>query len=209
MRGGIRHGRETTWFVGVLWSTQEYASGKPHGPGVTFYNNGRVRTKTTYRNGEVVESEECPKFDEPRPAVLPEVEANAELYTAWNRPLLDVYPTPLNLEEVQATLEVPEFLAEVFERNKSGTLKGNYEDVNTFDDSIAYMAMVDERGAVNTVGFSGSSPYSIGTMDRYPPIIKSLTFAPGRIGTRNVRCQVVVRVRHTFVEGRPGPAPGS
>ena len=209
LRGGVRHGLETTWFLGVLQSTQEYADGKPHGQGVTSYNNGRVRTKTTFRDGEMIETEEYPKFDDPRPAVLLEVEANATLYAYWKRPLLHVYPTPLNLEEVQASLEVPEFLAEVFERNRAGSLKGKYDDINTFDDSIAYMAMVDEHGIVDEVGFSGASPRSVGTIDRYPPMIKQLTFNPGRIGTRNVRCQVVVRVRHTFVEGRPGPASGS
>ena len=164
-----------------------------------------MRTKTTFRDGEMIETEEYPKFDDPRPAVLLEVEANATLYAHWKRPLLDVYPTPLNLEEVQASLEVPEFLAEVFERNRAGSLKGKYDDINTFDDSIAYMAMVDEHGIVDEVGFSGSSPCSVGTIDRYPPMIKHLMFNPGRIGTRNVRCQVVVRVRHTFVEARPGP----
>jgi antitoxin component YwqK of YwqJK toxin-antitoxin module len=204
LRGGVRHGVETTWFEGVLWSTQEFAEGKPHGLQTLFYDNGRVRTKATYRNGKEVKTEAFPKFDDPRPAVLLEVEANAELYRAWNHPLLDAYPTPLNLEEVQAQLEFPEFLEQVFERNKAGKLEEDDEDLNDFDDTIAYMVMVDERGIVDKVDFSGCSPYSIGTVDRYPPIIRQLTFEPGRIGGREVRCRVVVSVHHTFAEASSG-----
>jgi antitoxin component YwqK of YwqJK toxin-antitoxin module len=203
LRGGVRHGVETTWHQGVLWSTQEFVAGKAHGLCTHFYDNGRVRSKDVYRNGKEVKSEAFPKFDDPRPAVLLEVEANEELYKAQGQPLLDSYPAPLNLEEVQARLEVPAFLEEVFERNKAGKLEEGYDDLNRFDDSIGYRVMVDERGAVDTVAFTACSPYSIGTVDRYPPIIQQLKFEPGRIGGREVRCRVVVLVHHTFVEAGP------
>ena len=146
LRGGIAHGVETIWYDGVLWSTQEYVNGKLHGVSTTFYENGRVRSRSIYRNDEEIETEELPRFDDPRPAVRIEIEANEKLYQAWNHPLLDQYPRPMNLEQVQSQLEIPAFLAEVFERNQAGTLKEQYEDLNTFDDSVAYMVMVDERG---------------------------------------------------------------
>jgi antitoxin component YwqK of YwqJK toxin-antitoxin module len=202
LRDGIPHGRGTTWHNGVLWSTQEYANGKLHGVQTLYYDNGRVRTRTTYRDGEQVKVEEFPKFDDPRPAVLLRVEANAKLYEAWGHPLLDEYPVPRNLEEVQAQLEVPAFLNEVLERNLSGRLKEDYENVNTFDDGIAYMVMVSEEGTVDSVESSGASPYSGSTINTYPPMIRELKFEPGRKQGREVRCRVVVWVRHTFVEGK-------
>src|SRR5262249_982 len=200
LRDGIPHGGSTTWFDGVLWTKQEFANGKPHGEYTSFYDNGRVRTRSTFRNGKEIKTEEFPKFDNPRTAVVLGVEANADLYEAWNDPLLDVYPTPSNLEQVQARLKVPAFLEEVFERNKSGKLKEDYDNLNTFDDSIAYMVMVDERGVVDKVEWTGASAYSGGTIDIYPPLIKELKFEPGCIRGRKVRCGVIVSVHHTFVE---------
>ena len=131
-----------------MWSKEEYANGKLHGVRTVFYDHGRVRTRSTYRNGKEIKTEKFPKFHNPRPAVLLSVEANAKLYEAWGHPPLDVYLTPCNLEQVQAQLKVPTFIEEVFERNKSGNLKEEYEDLNTFDDSITYMVMVNERGIV-------------------------------------------------------------
>jgi antitoxin component YwqK of YwqJK toxin-antitoxin module len=200
LRDGIPHGRGTTWHAGVLWSRQEYAKGKLHGVQTLYYDNGRVRTRSTYHGGEQVKVEEFPKFDDPRPAVLLRDEANAELYEAWGHPLLDVYPAACNLEQVQPRLEVPSFLTEVFERNRAGKRKEEYESLNTFDDSIAYMVMVKEDGTVASVGCSGASPYSGSMIDAYPPMIRELKFAPGRKQGRAVGCRVVVWVRHTFVE---------
>ncbi len=135
--------------------------------------------------------------------MLSRQEADAELYEAWGHPLLDSYPEAKNLEQVQAQLEVPSFLQEVFERNLSGRLKEDYEDLNTFDDSIACMVMVREDGTVESVEFSGASAYSGGTIDVYPPMIRELRFVPGRKQGRKVRCRVVVWVHHTFVEAKP------
>lgn len=87
---------------------------------------------------------------------------------------------------------------------QASELKEGYEDLNDFDGTIAYRATVDERGAVDTVAFTGRSTYSIGTADRYPPMIEQLRFEPGRIGGQAVRCRVVVMVHHTFVEAASG-----
>ena len=200
LRNGIPHGAETTWHDGALWSRQQNANGKLHGVCTVYYDNGRERTRSTYRNGSLVQTEEFPKFDHPRPAVLLGVEANARLYEAWGCPLLDQYPVARNLEQVQARLEVPPFLTEVFERNLSGMLKEDYENLNTFDDGIAYMAMVGEDGTVDSVEFSGSGVYSGSAINTYPPMIRELTFDPGRKQGREVRCRIVVWVRHTFVD---------
>jgi antitoxin component YwqK of YwqJK toxin-antitoxin module len=201
LHNGILHGMETTWLHGVLYSTQEFANGKPHGLYTHFYDNGRVRSKAKYADGKALQTEDFPKFDDPRPAVLLEVKANAELYQAWRHPLLDGYPVPRNLEEVQAKLVVPAFLNEVFERNKAGNLKEQYENLNEFDDSIGYLVMVNDRGIVDKVDSTISGFYCAHLVDLYPPIIEQLTFEPGLIRGRPVRCRVFVKVRHTFVEG--------
>ncbi len=207
LKDGIPHETSTTWHQGVLWGTDHYKNGKLDGEQILFYDNGRVRTRTTYRNDEETKSEEFPKFDDPRPAVLISVEANAKLYEAWGHPLLDAYPTPINLEPIQAQLAVPAFLQEVFEKNQSSPIFDGYDNINTFDDTVAYAAIVDERGAVEKVQFTGASPYSAGTVNDYPPILEKLTFEPGRIGSKTMRCRVIVWVHHTFVEGRPRPSP--
>jgi hypothetical protein len=116
--------------------------------------------------------------------------------------LLDKYPTPRNLKQVEATLAIPQFLQEVFDRNKSGELADDYDDVNTFDDGSTYMVMVNERGTVDSVEWSGSNAYSGAVVNVYPPALRKLTFTPGQIRGEKVRCQVAVSVHHTFVEGR-------
>jgi antitoxin component YwqK of YwqJK toxin-antitoxin module len=203
LKDGIPHGAGTTWLEGILWSNQEYVDGKLHGTETLYYDNGRVRTRTTWRHGRMIKTEDFPKFDNPRPAVLLRTEATVELYKAWGHPLLDAHPEPRNLEKLEARLKMPEFLKEVFERNQSGSLDDDYEDLNTFDDSIAYMVMVNERGAVDSVEFSGASVYSGSMIDEYPRIIQRLKYTQGRIGKRKVRCRVVVWVHHTFVEDGP------
>ncbi len=200
VRNGVRHGQHTQWYCGVLRATDRYSNGKLDGVHTSYYNNGRIHFRTTFRNGREIKNEEFQKFDNPKPHVVIEVEANARLYEAWKHPLLDIYPTPRNLSKVQRQIMIPTFLREVFERNNSHTVKDDYEDVNHFNDGITYMVMVNERGDVDEVKFSGSSVYSIGTLNDYPPIIRQLKFRPGQIKGRNVRCRVVASVCHTFAE---------
>lgn len=197
---GARHGVETTWNDGVLWRTCPFVNGKPHGESTLYYDNGRVRTKTWFESGKEVKEQEFPKFDNPRPVVLIQVEANEKLFRAWKHPLLDVYPQVKNLADVQKRLPMPEFLAKLFEKNKAGSVTNNYEDWSTFEDGVAYMVWVNEKGAVDSIDFSGASMYSGCTIETYPPFLQKLKFEPGRIGKRKVRCRVLVRVEHTFVE---------
>jgi hypothetical protein len=200
LRRGLPHGAGTTWSYGVLWSRHEFANGQRHGVGTLFYDNGRVRTRTTYRNGKAIKTEELPKFDHPRPAVLMHARADAELYEGWGHPRLDVYPTPVNLERIQDQLVIPTFLQEVFERNQDHALRDRYEDLNTFKDAATYFVAVNACGTVDGVEFSGSGVYSISAVNDYPPLIAKLKFEPGRIGQRKVPCRVLVEVVHTFVE---------
>lgn len=202
LAGGIPHGKEITWFCGVLWSRGTYINGKLDGIHTTYHDNGRPCIKAAYRLGKLIQEEVFPKFDFPEPAVVLEIKADARLYTEWKEPLLDVYPIPRNFDQIQSSLKVPPFLHEVFERNQNKPLNfDEYEDLNRFTDGIGYQVLVDERGRIAEIQYSGSSVYSTVTKDTYPPIIQKLRFNPGRRNGQNVPSRVVVLIEHTFKEG--------
>lgn len=202
VKDGVPHGAGETWHDGVLWSREEYANGKRHGECTTFYDNGRMRTRSLYDKGREKKTQEFRKFDDPRPAVLMKVLAEAKLYQAWGHPVPDVFPQARDLDQVQAQLQVPLLLQQVFERNLSKRkLEDDYDDLNTYNDAITYFVMVNEQGKVDAVEFSGCGAHSIAAVDTYPPFIRKLRFEPGRIGKRKIRCRVIVEVEHTFVEG--------
>ena len=199
LEDGVPHGKVTLYSHGVLWRIAQYVNGKPNGESTAYWDNGRIRSMTKLVNGTKV-SEDFPKFDLPTPAVLLSVEANEELYAAWRHIHVDEYPRVLNLAEVRNQLEVPQFLREVHERNLAGKLKEEYEDCNTFNDGIAYLLAVDEFGSVTAATANGSGVYSGGDWNTYPPLLRKLRFAPGRIRGRAIECQVLARVDHTFIE---------
>lgn len=202
LKGGIPHGETATYHVGVLWATNSYKNGRLDGNSKMYWDNGRVRAVTRFSNGKAGKREEFPKFDDPRPAVVLSVEANEELYTAWDHPRVDEYPLVQNLDEVQRQLVVPTFLKEVHERNVAGSIREDYEDWNTFDDGIAYFLVVDGNGRVISAKANGSGVYSGGSWDVYPPFLRKLRFRPGSARGRPVECRVLARVDHTFVESR-------
>jgi antitoxin component YwqK of YwqJK toxin-antitoxin module len=202
LKNGIPHGVQETYHHGVLWSRTEMKDGKAHGESLLFYDDGKVRTRTILKDGKEVKSEELARFTRPKPAVLLFAEADDRLYKAWGIPPLEVYPTPLNLEEVQSTLEVPPFLQQVYEKNLAGEVDADdYESWDTFEDGSAYFVTVDESGDVADVTWSGASAYSGQVIEVYPPHLSKLKFRPGRRAGKPVECRVVVRVEHTFVEG--------
>jgi antitoxin component YwqK of YwqJK toxin-antitoxin module len=202
LRRGKLHGKLITWHDGVLWSESHYKEGKLHGDHVLYYDNGRVCWRMRYQNGkEVGKREEFPKFDNPRPAVLIETEASAELYTAWKKPVPDTFPQPKNLAKLQAGLPIPQFLQDVYQRNLTGTVSDDYEDINQFRDGAAYFLQIDERGDVERVEYTGSSAYSVGVAPSYLPVLKQLRFAPARLRGKKVPGWAIARVEHTFVEG--------
>lgn len=202
LKFGIPHGKVTKYHDGVVWSVSSYVDGIEDGTSTLYWNNGRVRSITTFVQGKKGESRSFPKFDQPIPAVVLSVEANEKLYTAWQHKEVDEYPLVLNLDEIQRQLKVPDFVREVHERNLAGTLTCEYEDCNTFKDSIAYFLTVNESGDVTRAMPNGSGAYSGGTWNTYPPLLGNLRFTPGRIRGHAVECRVLARVDHTFVEGR-------
>lgn len=206
LQKGIPHGKMTRYMLGTLDQVAFYRNGVLHGDCTDYWDNGRVKSITKYVDGEATATKSFPKFDQPVPAVLLIVEANEKLYTAWRHAAVEEYPHVLNLDEIQAQLEVPEFLREVYERNLSGTLKSDYEDANTFDDGIAYFLTVNSLGEVASASASGSGVYSGGHWDDYIPLLLKLRFTPGRIRGRAIECRVLARVDHTFVEGANRPA---
>jgi antitoxin component YwqK of YwqJK toxin-antitoxin module len=201
LKEGIPHGKVTTYNRGVLWSIAHYVHGKPDGESTTYWDNGRIRSVTKFVKGKAGKSKEFPKFDHPMPAVVLSVEADEKLYTAWRHIRVDEYPRALNLKEIQKQLKVPQFLQEVHERNLAGTVQDDdYEDCNTFDDGIGYFLTVDVSGKVTAATATGSGVYSGGEWDTYPPVLRKLRFAPGRIRGRAIECRVFARVDHTFIE---------
>jgi antitoxin component YwqK of YwqJK toxin-antitoxin module len=207
LRGGVPHGKATTYDDGVLSAVSHYVDGVKDGEETTYWDNGRVQDVTKYTRGRAGKSKSYPKFDRPVPAVVLTVEADEELYTAWEHPPVDEYPRALNLDEVRKQLRVPDFLREVYERNLARKRKDDYEDWNTFNDGIAYFLTVNEAGQVTAAVANGSKPYSGGSWDVYPPLLRQLKFAPGRVRGRAVPCRVLASVDHTFVEGATSAAP--
>ena len=205
LKGGIPHGQQRTYRREVLWSVSSCDEGEP-GDSTTYWDNGRVRSISRVVGGQRVESDECPRFDQPIPAVLLRVEANERLYNAWDHRRVDVYPQVLNLDEVQRTLPVPDFLREVHERNLNRNISCEYKNWDTFDDGIAYLLTVSETGDVRDATANGSGCYSGGSWNIYPPLLKRLRFTPGLVRGRAVECRVLARVDHTFVEGAGGAA---
>ena len=201
LKNGIPHGTCTRTKNGVVWCEEEFAHGLRHGQRKTYYDNGRLESTCDFVKGKAGKRREFPKFDHPIPVVLLKIQANAELSEGWNQPILDVYPIAKNLQKIQAKLELPAFLVEVFERNKAGKPKEDYDDWNRFNDGVTYLVVVNERGTVDRVEFSGASAYSGAVIDIYINAIRLLNFEPGRIGKRKIHCQVAVGVQHTFVEG--------
>ncbi|MBS0265209.1 MAG: toxin-antitoxin system YwqK family antitoxin, partial [Planctomycetes bacterium] len=200
LKEGIPHGRVTTFCRGVLWSISHYAQGKPDGESTTYWDNGRIRSVTKFSKGKTGKSTSFPKFDHPIPAVVLRVAADEEIYAGWRHIRVDEYPRVLNLPDIQKQLTVPQFLREVHERNLAGTLREEYEDCNTFDDGIAYILTVDVSGEVTAATANGSGVYSSGEWDTYPPLLRKLRFAPGRLRGRAIECRVLATVDHTFIE---------
>ena len=200
LKDGMPHGKTTTYNRGVLWSVLNFVNGIQEGEFTTYWDNGRVRSIMKFVRGKAGESKSFPKFDKPVPAVLLTVEANEKLYTAWGHVKVDEYPRVLNFDEVQKQLKIPDFLRDVHKRNLANALKSDYEDCNTFKDSIAYFLSVDEKGEVTSARANGSGVYSGQDWDTYVPLLRTLRFAPGRIRGRAVECRVLAEVDHTFVE---------
>jgi antitoxin component YwqK of YwqJK toxin-antitoxin module len=201
LKDGVPHGKTTTYHNGVLWSVSSYVNGVEEGESTTYWDNGRVCAVAKMVGGNEVQSERFPKFDRPIPAVIVRVEANEELYRAWGHVRVDEYPQALNLDDVQSQLQVPDFLREVHERNRTGTTRNEYENCNTFKDGIAYFLAVNATGDVVDALANGSAAYSAGSWGTYPPLLRQLRFAPGRILRRAAECRVLAWVDHTFVEG--------
>ena len=202
LKNGIPHGKMTRYWDGRLWSVDHYENGVRHGDSILYWDNGRVHHVTKYVRGKDGETQEFPKFDRPIPAVVLSVEADEKLYTGWGLRPLDEYPRVLNLEELQRQLRIPDFLREVDERNRSGSIQDDYEDWNKFDDGIAYFLIVNEKGEVASASANGGGIYSARHWETYRPFLMKLRFAPGRIADRAIECRVLARVDHTFVEGK-------
>jgi antitoxin component YwqK of YwqJK toxin-antitoxin module len=199
-RRGKLHGKGFTWHDGVLWSEDHYKDGKQDGEHLTYYDNGRINLRQRFRAGKLLSEEQFPKFDNPQPVVLVEVEVNAERYASWKKPLPDEYPQPKNLAKLQASLPIPQFLADVYQRNLTKTVTDDYEDVNSFKDGAYYFLRINERGEVEKVEFTGCSAYSISVAETYLPILKQLRFTPARHRGKKIPGWALARIEHTFVE---------
>lgn len=203
LMNGIPHGKVITYRRGKVWRIEDFASGQRDGVSTTYWDNGRVRDITQYTQGEAGKTTEFPRSEHLVPAVVITVQADEELYTAWRHQGVDEYPRPLNLEAIQKQLTIPQFLLDVYERNQVGALRDTYENWNTFDDGIAYFLTVDETGVVTDACANGSGVYSGGHWDTYPPLLRQLRFTPARVSSDPIKCQVLARVDHKFIEGSP------
>jgi len=128
------------------------------------------------------------------------VQADEELYKAWKHQRVEEYPRPLNLEEIQKQIIIPHFLLDLHERNQAGTLRNSYENWNTFNDGIAYFLTLDDSGTVIEAFANGSGVYSGGHWDTYLPLLRQLRFTPARVSGHSIKCKVLARVDHKFIE---------
>ena len=207
-RDGILHGKHSVWWTnGPLIHERYFKDGVLDGERIDYYDNGRVESKTIYRAGKEIKTEEFPKFDNPKPAVLIKVESTPELYAGWKMRSPDTFPQAKNLEEIRSRLMIPQCLQEVFERNLSKTTKNRHEDIDSFDEWMTYFVEIDDQGKVQKVDFRGCSPYSIAAAADYPPLIQLLEFVPARRRDKNVASRAIFRVRHTFVEAESSSSP--
>ncbi|HEV7282239.1 MAG TPA: hypothetical protein VGN57_18700 [Pirellulaceae bacterium] len=189
LRKGLLHGIKRTWNGGVHWSDEPYYNGRLHGTAEVYWDNGRVRTRTVYYRHVHKSEEEFPKFDDPRPVVKIDVQANEKLYRGWGVTPLDAYPSPKNLEKVESQLPIPDFLQDVYRRHLAGTPRSSYEDVNTFDDRASYLAIIDAKGSVTEVRRAGASADSAPVIGPYPDVVRKLKFEPGAPGRTQGREQ--------------------
>jgi antitoxin component YwqK of YwqJK toxin-antitoxin module len=207
-RGGILHGMWRVWSKdGPLMFERCFKDGVLDGERIDYYDNGRIESRTTYEAGKEIRSEEFPKFDNPKPAVLINVESTPKLYAGWKMQSPHIFPRAKNLEEIRRRLVIPQFLQEVFERNLMKNTKNRHEDIDSFDEWMTYFVEIDDQGSVQKVDFRGCSPYSISAAADYPPLIQSLRFEPARRHDKNVASRAIFRVRHTFVEAESSSPP--
>ena len=202
LKKGVKHGITKAYNDGVLSNVTQMKNGVADGESIAYWNNGRVESKQKIVKGKTVKTEEFPKFDRPKPAVVLRIRADEDLYRAWGHTPVDEYPQVLNQAKIQSQLKVPPMLQEVYERNQAGEVEaGDYEDWNMFDDGIAYFLTVNEAGEVMRAVPNGSGIYSGREWDTYPPLLRQLRFKPGRIRGQAIKCRVLATVDHTFVEG--------
>lgn len=197
VKSGLPHGKMTTWCEGVLWSVADYENGIRNGVEVHYYDNGKISSEVPYTNGKAGREKKYRKFDNPRPTVRLRIRADEYLYSRWKHRLLDKYPEATNLAKVEKQLAIPGFLQKIYENNMAGRAKSD-ESTNEFDDSVGYLAWVNEDGNVDDVTFTAAGMYGRDVIRDYPPILKTLKFKPGQIGKRKVRCRVAISVHHTF-----------
>jgi len=197
---GIPDGKVITYMHGVIWSIEEFVAGQRDGVSTTYWANGRVRLLTRFTQGKEEETTEFPRAEKLVPAVVLTVQADEELYKAWKHQRVEEYPRPLNLEEIQKQIIIPHFLLDLHERNQAGTLRNSYENWNTFNDGIAYFLTLDDSGTVIEAFANGSGVYSGGHWDTYLPLLRQLRFTPARVSGHSIKCKVLARVDHKFIE---------
>ena len=201
---GVPHGAVIDFRgEGIVSGTSQYVHGVLHGESIGYWDNGRIASRSHWVRGDRLSSDAAPKFVDPVPIVSMEVQADAELYRAWRHHPVDEFPQVLNLPQIQAQIQVPSFLIEVHERNRTGTLRSDYENLDTFCDGIGFLVQVDESGLVREVKATGFGIYSAAVWNLYPDVVSQLVFSPGRLQGRPLGCQALVRVTHTFAESRP------
>jgi antitoxin component YwqK of YwqJK toxin-antitoxin module len=199
--GGVPHGTFTIHREGVVQEVAQYEGGLRHGRSTEYWDNGRVRCVRQFDRGKVVTKQEFPKFDVPNPAVRLDVRADKDLYTGWKHRPVDEYPVPLNLEEVRKELVLPKLLHEIHQKNRAGAISTDYENCNTFEDSIGFFVELDDQGNVVEVQPTAGGVFTFGLWPTYVPLLQSLKFTPGRARGRSVKCRVFALVTHTFIEG--------
>ena len=124
----------------ILERKVTYVKGKRHGVTEEFYNNGRVKERTTYENGKQVSEEKFDKFKNPYVKTTITFDVEEQALIKKELPTADKYPVAINNKELENNLEIPLSLFDGYDQDRVQKYR--------------YWVEIDEKGNVTSFDFT-------------------------------------------------------